>query len=256
LILFLAFAVAVWFWWLALVSYRRRDDLKVKHGSFSNLVSTPSSIGGHTHGPEPLGRTPPVPLEPFTEGHKYQPDLASVSRNSKSMPGPILEAAPYGFLAGADVLESWSRVDEDTLLAVSQLTHQHISGLIDLRRAVDGHDYHLNSEHFQTMLRGHVGEQFAAGDFKRAGAQVDFYNNSNYPGADIQIDGHPANVKITADAGHAASEHFGSRSAKLAGCFCGDQLGPDDRFCGQCGLPVLSARCRLQTSWHGVIIRG
>jgi len=204
-------AALAMFGWRAYVRSRCRYDLVVQPGRFAACAGH-RSVGTTDVALGERSSDAPFPAEPLDRAPiTLQPDaLVEPPRASAGMPGTrlIQGSSAYGTAAGVEVLESWSQVDEHTLRAVSQLTHGHVSNLADLRKTIDANNYHLESEHFQTMLRGHVGERFAADDFGQAGAHVQFFDASNNAGADFLVDGHPVNVKITLDAQHAASEHF------------------------------------------------
>ena len=126
------------------------------------------------------------------------------------------------FIAGAvGVAEvaDWWHVDDTVLNALSHFSGEQIESATDLWALVHERDYHLVDSWWDALrghldegilasLRGHVGEQMAAGHLAASGAHVTWPGTGNQPGWDLHVDGHPVNVKVTADAGATASEHF------------------------------------------------
>lgn len=121
--------------------------------------------------------------------------------------GSAADHVLVGAGVGAAGLADWWHTDEDVLQAVEALTHHDIDGTVDLWNAVQERAWDLGDGLF-TMLRGHVGEQMAAGHLTGAGLEVEFPEASNEAGWDLAIEGHQANVKVTADAQGTLSEHF------------------------------------------------
>lgn len=121
-------------------------------------------------------------------------------------------------IGGASVADWW-HVDETVLDALGHLSGREIDSVIDLWRLVGDQSYHLTDGWFEAIqghvgeglfisLRGHVGEQIAAQDLTQAGASVVWPEAANQQGWDLEVNGQLVNVKVTADAGATAADHF------------------------------------------------
>ena len=190
----------------------QRVDLNVKWGRFLSLAEARLTEPPHPHRVNVTGSAStdePLPRGPAFRGITTVPVGGEDSTANGGHNNDVVVDAVAGTGAGAGVLTTWlPGSDVDMLRAVSQLTHEHINGLVDLRRALYGHDYKLKSEHFVDMLRGHVGEQMVFDHLSEAGATLKVPTDSNMPGLDAWANGYPVNVKVTADALRAAQDHF------------------------------------------------
>lgn len=154
----------------------------------------------------------PVP-QPSTADRRGLPAAAGAAADPGTRAGAGAAAAARadgadGFAVGgvaAVAAADWWTVDAEVLAAVGHMSHESLENVVDLWSVVG--DYRFGEKLFQN-LRGHVGEQTAAEHLAEAGLSVQWPEASNEPGWDLDAGGHAVNVKVTADAGRSAAEHF------------------------------------------------
>lgn len=126
----------------------------------------------------------------------------------------LVTASPSGLLAAAGLgnyFVNARALDDNLLHAMEALSGNQVDGLADFLSVQDIKGYQLEG----IRLKGAIGEQEAHDILADAGLDVRWppggtteYGPSNNPGWDLNVEGTDVNVKIVADAGQAAREHF------------------------------------------------
>lgn len=102
--------------------------------------------------------------------------------------------------------EQWHTVDPHLFDAFGQMTHESINNLADLERVVQLHHYPIGDHGFLESVKGHLGEWQANADLSALHPVM--ADTSNFPGSDLWLDGHAANVKTVADVSTPLVQHF------------------------------------------------
>ena len=144
----------------------------------------------------PLQFPPGVPDE--TRADRRRDDLAVVVAET------LAAVAPYAWKSAT--------IDPAVFAAVSHLTHEAVDSVGSLAAATEDWPgfaaWAAGAEASRGLLyklRGHVGEWIVADHLTDGGRMVEIPEASNQPGHDLWVDGHPINVKTTADAARSSA---------------------------------------------------
>jgi len=106
---------------------------------------------------------------------------------------------------------TWSQVDDHLFPAIGQLTHEHVTNMADLGRAIAHWDsvsqWSEPSAALVAKVKGHLAEFVAADHLQNAGHHVEMAQTSTQPGWDLDVDSVEVNVK-SVDHFSSLTRHF------------------------------------------------